>query len=54
MKSILADRVHYDCVISINNKDTMADLVESDMVDFGVILGMDWLHGCNASVNCRT
>jgi len=33
--------------------DTMADLVELDMVDFDVILGMDWLHACYASVDCR-
>ena len=24
------------------------------MVDFNVILGMDWLHSCYASVDCRT
>ncbi|KAG5587432.1 hypothetical protein H5410_047866 [Solanum commersonii] len=32
----------------------MADLVELDMVDFDVILGMDWLHACYASIDCRT
>ena len=53
-ESILAERVYRDCVISINHKDTMADLVELDMVDFDVILGMDWLHACYASIDCRT
>ncbi|KAH0679464.1 hypothetical protein KY284_020549 [Solanum tuberosum] len=53
-KSILAERVYRDCVISINHKETMADLVELDMVDFDVILGMDWLHACYASIDCRT
>ena len=24
------------------------------MVDFDIILGMDWLHLCYASVDCRT
>ena len=24
------------------------------MVDFDVILGMDWLHACFASIDCRT
>ena len=28
----------------------MADLVELDMVDFDVVLGMDWLHACYASM----
>ena len=39
-ESILDERVYGDCVISINHKDTMADLVELDMVNFDVILGM--------------
>ena len=32
----------------------MDDLVEVDMVDFNVILGMDWFHAFYASVDCRT
>ncbi|XP_069144476.1 uncharacterized protein [Solanum lycopersicum] len=28
------------------------DSVELDMVDFDVILGMDWLHACFASIDC--
>ncbi|WMV41565.1 hypothetical protein MTR67_034950 [Solanum verrucosum] len=28
--------------------------VELDMIDFDVILGMDWLHSCYASIDCRT
>lgn len=31
----------------------MADLVELDMVDFYVILCMDWLYACYAFVDCR-
>ena len=30
------------------------DLIELDMLDFDVTLGMDWLHACFASINCRT
>ena len=30
------------------------DFVELDMVDFEIILGMDWLHVCFASIDCRT
>ncbi|KAH0715252.1 hypothetical protein KY284_008157 [Solanum tuberosum] len=36
---VTAKRVYRDCVISINHKNTMANLVELDMVDFDVILG---------------
>ncbi|KAH0689476.1 hypothetical protein KY289_016834 [Solanum tuberosum] len=52
IESILAERVYRDCHVSINHKDTMADLVELDMVDFDIILGMDWLHACYASIDC--
>ncbi|KAG5586522.1 hypothetical protein H5410_046956 [Solanum commersonii] len=53
-ESILAERVYRDCPDSINHKSSMADLVKLDMVDFDVILGMDWLHACYASLDCRT
>ncbi|KAH0650238.1 hypothetical protein KY284_030150 [Solanum tuberosum] len=53
-ESILAERVYRDCPISISHKSTRADLVELDMIDFDVILGMDWLHACYASIDCRT
>ena len=43
-ESILVERVYRDCPISVNHKSTMADLIELDVVDFDVILGMDWLH----------
>lgn len=32
----------------------MVDLVELDMVDFDVILGMDWLHSCYATLDYKT
>ena len=38
----------------MSQKVTSADLVELEMVDFDVILGMGWLHSCYASVDCRT
>ncbi|WMV55510.1 hypothetical protein MTR67_048895 [Solanum verrucosum] len=47
-------RVYRDCPVFVNYKSTMDDLVELDMVDFDVILGMDWLHACYPSVDCRT
>ena len=50
---ILAERVYRDSVISTNHKDTMTDLIELDMLDFNVILGIDWIHVCCASTNCR-
>ncbi|KAH0733004.1 hypothetical protein KY289_004192 [Solanum tuberosum] len=53
-ESILAERVYHDCTISVNHNNTMVDLVELEMVDFDVISGMDWLHACYVSIDCRT
>ena len=40
--------------ICILHKLLPCDLVELDMVDFDVILGMDWLHAYYAFIDCRT
>ena len=40
-ESILAEIVYCDCLICINHKNDMDDLVELDMVDFDVIICMD-------------
>ncbi|XP_070040251.1 uncharacterized protein [Nicotiana tomentosiformis] len=32
----------------------MADLIELGMIDFYVIMGMDWLYSCFAKLDCRT
>ena len=53
-ESILAKKVYPDCLVSVSHKSTMAYLIELDMVDFDVILGMDWLNACYASIDCRT
>ncbi|KAH0712078.1 hypothetical protein KY289_008037 [Solanum tuberosum] len=53
-ESILPEGLYRDFPISVNNKSVMADLVELDMVDFDVILRMDWLHACYGSVDSRT
>ena len=36
------------------NKFQLVDLVELDMLDLDVRLGMDWLHACFASIDGRT
>ena len=33
---------------------SLVDLVELDMFNFDMILGMDWLHAFFASINYRT
>ncbi|KAF3651429.1 hypothetical protein FXO37_18005 [Capsicum annuum] len=52
-KTIIARWVYRNFPIMIFQKSTSADLVELEMTDFDVILGMDWLHSCYATVDCR-
>ena len=52
--SIIARMVYRNCIITVCDRDTLADLVELEMVDFDVIMGMDWLASCYATVDCRT
>ena len=52
-ESIVAKRVYRNCPIMLPNRVSYVDLVELDMLDFDIILGMDWLHACFASIDCR-
>jgi len=47
-------RVYRDHPVSLPNRITNVDLVELDRLDFDIILGMDWIHSCYASIDCRT
>ena len=38
----------------LTDRVTHVELVELDMVDFDVNMGMDWLHEFFASIDCRT
>uniref|UniRef100_M1DHG6 Gag-pol polyprotein n=1 Tax=Solanum tuberosum TaxID=4113 RepID=M1DHG6_SOLTU len=49
--SIVAKRVYRKCLVSLSHRVTLVDLVELDLLDFDVILGMDWLHSCYASID---
>ena len=49
-ESILGERTYGYYIISINQTSIISDLVELDMIDFDVILGMDWLVDCRPQV----
>ena len=51
---VVAKRVYRNCPIMLPNRVSYVDLVELDILYFDVILGMDWLHACFASIGCRT
>ncbi|XP_075096366.1 uncharacterized protein LOC142174466 [Nicotiana tabacum] len=52
--SITAARVYRNCVVTVCGRATTVDLTELGMVDFDVIMGMDWLYSCFAKLDCRT
>ena len=49
-ESVVAKRVYRNCPIMFPNRITY---VELEMVDFDVILGMDWSHDCFATIDCK-
>uniref|UniRef100_M1DZB8 Gag-pol polyprotein n=1 Tax=Solanum tuberosum TaxID=4113 RepID=M1DZB8_SOLTU len=53
-ESIIARRVYRGCMVEIIDRQTSVDLVELEMVDFDVIMGIHWLASCYANVDCRT
>ena len=53
-ESIVAKKVYRICLIMLPNNFSYFELVELDMLDFDVILGIDWLHACFASIDRRT
>ena len=51
-ESVVAKKVCRNYPIMLPNRVTYVELVELDMFDFYVILGMDWLHACFAFIDC--
>ncbi|XP_070017076.1 uncharacterized protein [Nicotiana sylvestris] len=51
--SPIVDRVYQSCLITLSGYDTQADLLLLNMVDFNVILGMDWLSPHYAILDCH-
>ncbi|XP_070017604.1 uncharacterized protein [Nicotiana sylvestris] len=49
---IVANHVYRGCTVLINDRPTSVDLVELVMLDFDVIMGMDWLVACYANIDC--
>ena len=50
---VIATRVYKNCSVVIYSRRTVADLIELNMIEFEVIMGMDWLVACYANVDCR-
>ncbi|XP_070042717.1 uncharacterized protein [Nicotiana tomentosiformis] len=51
--TIILDRVYRSCVVTIGALVARVDLLLLSMVDFDVILGMDWLSPCHTILDCH-
>ncbi|XP_070013778.1 uncharacterized protein [Nicotiana sylvestris] len=52
-ESVKVTRVYRGCIVLVQGRNTKADLIELEMVDFDVIMGMDWLSSCYAMLDCN-
>ncbi|XP_070025666.1 uncharacterized protein [Nicotiana sylvestris] len=52
-ESLLAEYMYRACQIRVEGRDTLADLIVLDMIDFDMLMGMDWLSSCYAIVDCH-
>ena len=52
-KPLVVDRVYRSCLVSLAGYDTWVDLIIQGMVDFDVILGMDWLSPYHVVLDCN-
>ncbi|XP_070015780.1 uncharacterized protein [Nicotiana sylvestris] len=52
-ESVKVTRVYRGCIVSVQGHNIKADLIELEMVDFDVIMGMDWLSSCYAMLDCH-
>ena len=50
--NIRVERLYRDCPIIIPDRLTYADLIELTMLDFDIILCIDWLYKCYATIDC--
>lgn len=51
---VISMRFYRGCVVSIHGRKTLVDLIELDMLDFNVIMEIDCIHSCYASLDCQT
>ncbi|XP_070052196.1 uncharacterized protein [Nicotiana tomentosiformis] len=50
---VVVDHVYSSCVVTIGSVETNVDLLLSYMIDFDVILGMDWHSTYHAILDCH-
>ncbi|XP_070026055.1 uncharacterized protein [Nicotiana sylvestris] len=51
--SVVVDQIYRSCMVTFCGFETRADLLLLDMIDFKVILGMDWLSPYHVVLDCH-
>ena len=51
--TIVMDHMYRSCAVIIGGLETRVDLLLLSMVDFDIILGMDWLSPYHAILDCH-
>ncbi|XP_070036757.1 uncharacterized protein [Nicotiana tomentosiformis] len=51
---LIARRVYRDCIVVVQSRSTVTDLIELDMVEFDVKMDIDCLASCYTNVDCRS
>ncbi|XP_049386729.1 uncharacterized protein LOC125850950, partial [Solanum stenotomum] len=49
---LVVNRVYRSCLVVLSGYETWVDMIRLDMLDFDVILGMDWLSPYHALLDC--
>jgi len=42
-----------NCPLSIDQEVFKVDLIQLDLLEFDIVLGMDWLSKCGATIDCQ-
>ncbi|XP_070040285.1 uncharacterized protein [Nicotiana tomentosiformis] len=51
--SIVVDQIYRSCIVTFYGHETRVDLQLFDIIDFEIILGMDWLSPYHAILDCH-
>ncbi|XP_070020447.1 uncharacterized protein [Nicotiana sylvestris] len=51
--SVVVDWIYRSCVVTLCGFETIADLMLLDMIDFEIIMGMDWLSPYHTVLDCH-
>jgi len=52
-KTIKCDVMHKSCPITLDQEEFKGDLIQLDLPEFDIILGMDWLPRYRVKINCQ-